>query len=119
MGLFENGPPAEPRGLALRILRQTGHFQTIAGTSDGGGGLTSATVNGGTIPCRVDPLSGNPSIIGARLDANTTHIIHVLGGSIFVSGDHFVVDGRGTFQITAPRQFYRAPVDSFEVFELD
>lgn len=119
MGLIEIGPGAEPRGLALRILRQTGHFEIMGGTSDGGGGLIAGTAVGGTIPCRVDPVSGDPTIIGARLDSETTHIIHVLGGSVFVAGDHFVVDGRGTFQITAPRRYFNAPVDSFEVFELD
>lgn len=119
MGLFENGPGTAPRGLALRMLRQTGYFQTIAGTSDGGGGLTSALVTGGTILCRLEPTGGNPSIIGARLDDSTTHVVHVLGGGTIRMGDHFVVNGKGTFQVTVAHQRLNAPVDSFEVFALD
>jgi hypothetical protein len=110
--------PTQLRGLAWLSLSDTGILQSTAGTSDAGGGITSAWANVGTTECRIDPLTSRSRITGGQIDERSTHVVTVPPDVSPASGDRFAIAGRGTFEVTAISQRTAEWLGTFEVIEL-
>lgn len=92
------------RGAITEALTERGY--TLAGTftDDGGGGATATYVAGGTVVCRLDTLSGNESEIANRISDRSTHLLTLPPNTAITIQNDFVIDGRGTFEVTAIRE---------------
>lgn len=115
---LNGGTVTNLRGLAFLSLSETGYYHRFSGTSDSGGGRTRGTSTGSTIPCRVDPLTGGERIAGGKLDDRSTHLITLPPESDLTHLDQFVIDSRGTFEITAIRERTAEPMRFVEAIEL-
>ena len=95
---------ASTRGLITEALTESGY--TISGTvvSDGGGGGSVTAINGGTVACRIDSLSGSEGEVAARINDRSTHLLTLPPGSTVTTEDQFYVIGRGTYEVTAVRE---------------
>lgn len=110
--------PTQLRGLAWLALSDTGQVGAGSIVSDSGGGGTASWTYGGTIPCRLDPLTGDEGVVGSRLHDRSTHLITVPVGTAVDGEDRFVVAGRGTFEITAVRERTGAALLPLEAAEI-
>ncbi len=116
LGTFSDGEPAvQLRGLAFLALSDVGHLSRGTVVDDAGGGGSVTEVLSGTIPCRIDPLSGGERDLAGRISERSTHVLSVPAGTDLSARDRFVIDGRGTFEVTATRQRSRGWVQRFEV----
>ena len=110
--------PTQLRGLAWLSLSDTGVIQSNAGTSDAGGGITSAWSNVGTTECRLDPLTSRSRITGGQIDERSTHVVTVPPDAVIGAADRVVIAGQGTFEITAADSRTRPWLNTFEVIEI-
>jgi head-tail adaptor len=102
LGTFLNGGTITTlRGLSWLALSDSGRVGAGTIVGDTGGGATTTWTYGGTIPCRVDPLSGRELITAGRISDRSTHLITVPPGAGVTTSNRFAVTGRGTFEITA------------------
>jgi len=101
-------------------LSDTGVRQVATVTDDLGGGATFVWAAAGTVACRLDPVNLAPSgrVTGGRVDERSTHVVTVPAGFAVTADDRFVVEGRGTFEVTATRDRTSSPASSFEVLKL-
>ncbi len=91
------------RGLTREALTESANVLTATVTSNAGGGATSSWVAGGTIPCRVDMLTGDEDQRGARISDSATHVVTLPPGTSIAVTDLLRVNGRGTFEVTGVR----------------
>jgi hypothetical protein len=107
LSTFLNGGTAiQLRGLQWLSLSDVGHYVTQVSTDDQGGGVTQVWAAGSVdIPCRVDPIGTGRErgMVGGMIDERTTHVVTVPAGSTVTADSRFVIDGRGTFEVTAVR----------------
>jgi YD repeat-containing protein len=99
---FLNGR-APTRGVLWLGLSDTGGVLLRAGTADGGGAQTYTYTRQGTISCRIDPLGGREGEQAVRVSDRSTHVVTLPALTTITLDDDFVVDGRGTFEVTAIR----------------
>lgn len=92
------------RGLVSEALTDRGYVLSGTVTDDAGGGGTITEVAGGTIICRLDALGGQEGQVANRLSDRSTHLLTLLASTAISTEDDFVVDGRGTFEVTAVRE---------------
>jgi head-tail adaptor len=121
LSTFLNGrAPSTLRGLQFLSLSDRGNVQTATITSDTGGGATQSWVTGGTIMCRLDPVSdrGGSRLIGGRVDERSTHIVTVPAGTGVSTSNRFLIAGRGTFEVTAERDRTAEATHEFEVIQI-
>jgi len=85
---------------------------------DSGGGGALVWTYGTGLPCRIDPLSGNETLIGARISERSSHVVTAPPGTVVDTDDRFVIDGRGTFEVTAVQQRTGELARFFEVVEV-
>lgn len=121
MGLttfLDDDNPTQLRGLAWLSLSDLG--QVGAGTivSDGGGGGTATWTYGGTIPCRIDPMTGGELLTADRLADRSTHTVTVPAGTSVSPASRFAIAGRGTFEVTAVRSRTGESLTFFEVVQI-
>src|SRR5215207_9753330 len=103
LSTFLNGrAPVQLRGLQFLALSDTGNVLTRTYTSDTGGGATQVWAAGGTLSCRVDPLTNRTerSLTAGRINERSTHLITCPTGTVVETDDRFRVNGRGTFEVT-------------------
>lgn len=96
---------ATTRGLITEALTETGNVISGSITDDGGGGATAVATIGGTIDCRIDSLRGDEGRAGDRISDRSTHLITVPAGTDVDTSDDFRVNGRGTFEVLAVREY--------------
>jgi hypothetical protein len=120
LSTFLNGvAPNQLRGaawLALSDVGQIGAPGLIA--DDGGGGVAITWVYSGTIPCRIDPLSSGSGITGGQIDERSDHMVTVPPGVGVTAANRFLIDGRGTFEVTATRERTAQQTQVFEVLKI-
>lgn len=117
--MFLNGGTiAQLRGLAWLSLTDIGMIGAGTVTNDGGGGGTTTWNYGSGMPCRVDPLLGDESVIASRLSDDSTHVITVPPGTTVAAANRFAITGRGTFEITAVRTRTLEPFTFFEAVQV-
>lgn len=92
------------RGLTF-LMSDTGHVLSQTFTSDSGGGATATVTTGGTIACRIDALAGNEGQIANRISDRSTHIVSLPAETSIDVGNDFSIDGIGTFEVTAVRDY--------------
>lgn len=102
MSTFLDATPAT-RGLSLGFLTESGHTLTSTFASDSGGGATETRASGGTIACRLDALGGSEAQVADRISDRSTHTITFEPNAAITVADQFVLDGKGTFEVTAVR----------------
>lgn len=121
MGLstFLNGGTASQlRGLQWLAFTDTGWSLTRTYTDDGGGGGTASWASGGTVACRIDPLTRmTAGETAGRIDERSTHLVTTTAGAAINADSRFAIAGRGTFEITATRTRTDALTQVFEVIE--
>jgi head-tail adaptor len=105
------------RGAAWLALSDTGHVLAGSVADDGGGGGTTVWTAGATIPCRVSPITGAEQLVAERVSDRSTHQILVPSGTDIDAGGRFVIDNRGTFEITAARERTREWIRTLEAVE--
>lgn len=93
------------RGLITEALAETGNVISGSVTDDAGGGGSAVVTVGGTIACRIDALRGSEGQAGARISDRSTHLITLPAGTDIDTADDFRVNGRGTFEVTAVREY--------------
>lgn len=116
--LASDTPPARLRGLLWLALTDIGHVETRTSTSDSGGGATATWADGDDIACRVDPITGNEQLTADRISDRSTHLITTPAGTAVSTSSRFVIDGRGTFEITAVRERTGQSAQLFEAVEV-
>jgi hypothetical protein len=124
IGTFLNNRPAEKlRGLMFLSLSDVAIIERRTVTSDGGGGGTYvwSPVTGGTVPCRVYPVSirGNPRLVGERIDERTTHFCVLPPETDISPGQRISIANRGTYEVTLELKRTDSVSKVCEVFELD
>lgn len=117
MTFLGDGNPTRLRGLAWLSLSDLGQVGTGTITDDGGGGGTATWTYGGTIPCRIDPMTGGELVTGGRLSDRSTHTITVPAGTVVSVASRFALAGRGTFEVTAVRSRTGEALTFFEVVQ--
>lgn len=93
---------ARMRTIAEQALPGTAVIQGGSLTSDGGGGWTEAFTGGGTVACRVSPISGNEREIGDRISADSQYVLTLPAETTVETDDRIVVAGV-TYNVTAVR----------------
>lgn len=116
---FLNGQaPTQLRGIAWLTLTDTGIIQTRAGTSDAGGGITTAWTASGTVNCRIDALSGRERVTGGAIDERSTHLVRCPPDAAVTTDSRFAITGRGTYEVTAVRDRTGQWLATFEVMQV-
>jgi head-tail adaptor len=116
---FLNGAaPTQLRGLAWLSLSDSGILQSLAGTSDAGGGITSAWSNVGTTECRIDPLTARSRITGGQIDERSTHVVTVPPDVVVSGAQRFAITNRGTYEVTAVHDRTEPWLNTFEVIQI-
>lgn len=110
--------PVRLRGLLWLTLTDIGHAETRTSTSDSGGGSTETWAEGADIPCRIDPLTGTEQLSADRISDRSTHLITTPAGTSVSTAARFVIDGRGTYEITAVRERTGHSAQLFEAVEV-
>ena len=95
--------PTRLRGIRWLALSDTGNVLSAASTSDTGGGVTQVWSAGGTVVCRIDPLSGREGVTAGKISDQATHLVTVPPGTVVSTNNRFAITGRGTFDIHAVR----------------
>jgi head-tail adaptor len=120
MGLatfLSGGTINQLRGLAWLALGDLGQVGTATITSDSGGGGTAVWSYGGTIACRIDPITGGEQMAADRLSDRSTHTVTVPPGTAITTAARFAIAGRGTYEVTAVRSRTDEPMTFFEVVQ--
>lgn len=110
--------PTRLRGLLWLSLTDTGRISTRTATSDSGGGATEVWASGSDIPCRIDPIRGNELLAADRISDRATHLITTPAGTVVSTDGRFVIDGRGTYEITAVRERTGQAAQLFEAVQV-
>jgi head-tail adaptor len=119
LSTFLNGQdPTQLRGLAWLSLSDSATIQSLAGTSDGGGGVSSAWSNAGTTACRIDPLTSRSRITGGQIDERSTHVVTVPPDVAVNASERVAITNRGTFEVTAVHQRTAEWLSTFEVIQI-
>jgi hypothetical protein len=107
------------RGLQFWAFEDMGW--TLRGTviDDMGGGGTTTYVPGGTIPCRIDPLTraGDERVVGGRLDDRSTHRVTTIAGADVRNTDRFAITSGTVYEVTAVHKRTSELTKVFEVVE--
>jgi len=111
------GTVTQLRGLAFLSLSDFGQVGAGTVVSDGGGGGTASWSYGGTIPCRIDPITGGEQMAADRLSDRSTHMVTVPAGTQISTAARFAIAGRGTYEVTAVRSRTGEPLTFFEVVQ--
>lgn len=123
MGLstFTNGGAVlHLRGLPWLALSGSGQIGTLGGSADAGGGASRTWTYGGTIPSRIDPLSGGQEEAADRIADRSTHTITLPPETpITVSSRFASLDENQTYEITAIRNLTAERVRVVEAVKLD
>jgi len=111
--------PSQFRGLAWLSLTGTGHVVRGSFVSDSGGGGSATFTPQGTVSCRIDPLAvgGAERYAGGQIDDRTTHLLRIPPDTDVTTADRFIIDGRGTFEVTALRSRTNEWLRTVEVVE--
>jgi len=110
--------PTQLRGLLWISLTDIGHVETRTATSDSGGGATQVWAAGSDIACRVDPLTSVEQLSADRISDRSTHLITTPPGTTATTAARFVIDDRGTYEITAVRERTGQSAQLFEAVEV-
>jgi len=102
--LLEPAPQTQLRGLAWLRFTDVAHVGARTIVPDAGGGGTATWAYGSAIPCRIDPLSGDERLIAGRISERSTHIVSAPPETVVASANRVLIDGRGTFEVTAVRE---------------
>ena len=103
------------RGVRWLSLSESGAVLSVTNTADTGGGVSQVWAAGTTVPCRIDPLTGGEEITANRISDESDPPRHCSRWHQRVANQRFVIDGRGTFDITAVREATGELVRVFEV----
>lgn len=106
---MRGGTATHLRGLAWLSLTDSALFLRGSATDDGGGGASftwgTATVWGTAqaVPCRLDPIGSGEAeqVFGGQLDERSTHRLRLPAGAAVAATDRVLVQGRGTWEVTA------------------
>jgi hypothetical protein len=101
---LNGGTITQLRGAAWLALSDLGQVGAGTVSDDGGGGGTAAWAYGGTVPCRLDPITSNESLMAGRVSDRSTHLITVPPNLTVLTSNRFAITGRGTFEVTAVRE---------------
>lgn len=115
---LNGGTVSQLRGLAWLALSDRGNPLTLTSTDDSGGGASQSWTAGGTVDCRVDPLTAQSRVTGGQIDERSTHLVTVPPGTSVNASDRFAIAGRGTFEVTATRQRTAEQTTTFEVIQI-
>lgn len=120
LSTFLNGTtPSQLRGLNWLSMSDLGTVGSGTVISDGGGGGTTTWAEGGTVACRIDPLSGGGGrVTGGQIDERSTHQVTVPPGVVVSASDRFTIVNGGTFEVTATHQRTAAETQVFEVIQI-
>jgi hypothetical protein len=119
LGTFLNGSEiTQLRGLRWLALSDLGQVGVSTIVSDSGGGGTASWTYGGTVPCRIDPLSAGSGITGGQIDERSDHMVTVPPDVSVSSNDRFLIANRGTFEVTATRERTAQESRVFEVLKI-
>jgi hypothetical protein len=105
------------RGLAWLALSDSGRIVSMAGTDDGGGGITQTWTAGSYFPCRINPVGSRGGVVAEQLDERTTHVITIPAGTAVVPSARFEIANRGTYEITAVRTRTKETIRELEAVE--
>jgi hypothetical protein len=119
LATFLNGSDvSQLRGVRWLALSDQGRVGAGTTVDDGGGGVTTTYVYGGTVPCRIDPLSAGSGITGGQIDERSDHMVTVPPDVSVSSNDRFLIANRGTFEVTATRERTAQESRVFEVLKI-
>lgn len=121
MGLvsFLSGTATQLRGLTWLALSDTGQVGSGTFTDDGGGGGTLGWAYGSDVPCRIDPLdSPEARVTAGRIDERSTHLLTLPLGTELALTNRFLIDGRGTFEVTALKDTTASSLTLAEVTQI-
>jgi len=110
--------PIQLRGLAWLALSDTGHFLTRTIADDTGGGGIASWSYGDVTPCRIDPLSAREDVTASRISERSTHLVTVPPGTPVETDDRFLIDNRGTYEITGVQDRTGERMRFFEVVQV-
>jgi head-tail adaptor len=115
---LNTSPVMQLRGAAWLALSDTG--QVGAGTivDDGGGGVTTGWAYGGSVPCRIDPLTDNETIAAGRISDRSTHLVTVPPGTAVTTSSRFLIANRGTYEVTGVQDRTGELLRFFEVVQV-
>lgn len=106
------------RGLVTEGLSKSGWTLSGTVTDDGGGGGTVSVVAGGTVACRIDAMGDTgESSVANRISDRSTHLITSSPDLSISTDQQFVIDGRGTYEVTAIREHTGEFTTLFEAVE--
>lgn len=88
------------RGLQWLALSDVGQVGTSSLVDDGGGGVTTGWAWGGTVPCRIDPLTDNETLAAGRVSDRSTHVVTCPAGTPVTTNSRFLIANRGTYEVT-------------------
>lgn len=91
------------RGLTREALLESANVLTATVTSDAGGGGSVTFAAGGTIPCRIDLLSGSEDELADRISDRSSHLVTLPAQTSISPASLLRINGRGTFEVTATR----------------
>jgi HK97 gp10 family phage protein/SPP1 family predicted phage head-tail adaptor len=107
MSLLSAADLTSMRGVLNDSLPDSAVIQSRTYTSDSGGGGTATWTAGGTVACRIAPVSGDERAIGGRLSPDAKWIV-TLPANTSVSEDQRLVISGTTYEVEAvrgPRSF--------------
>lgn len=113
---LKDDPPF--RGLAWVALNETGHIVTGTYAQTGGGEATETRGTGSGIPCRIDALAGREGQLAGAIADRSSHLITLKAQTQVEVDDDFIVDGRGTYEITAVREYSNELTRVIEVVQV-
>jgi len=114
---LNDAPIGRLRGVQWLALSDLGQVGTNTTTDDGGGGVTSGWQWGGTVPCRIDPLSNNETLAAGRISDRSTHVVTVPAGTPVTVNSQFTIANRGTYEVTGVQDTTGELARFFEVVQ--
>lgn len=115
---LSGGPLNQLRGAAWLGLADSGQVGAGTVTDDGGGGVTTGWTYGGTVPCRIDPLTSNETLAAGRISDRSTHLVTVPPGTPVTTSSRFVIANRGTYEVTGVQDQTGEMLRFFEVVQV-
>lgn len=90
------------RGVLNESLPDTAVIYASSYVSDGGGGGTTSWVAGGTVSCRVGPVSGDEAVFGDRISADAEWIVTLPAETSITTNSQIAV-GSKVYRVEALR----------------
>ena len=115
---LNDGPVSQLRGLGWLALSDVGQVGAGTAVDDGGGGVTTGWAYGGSIPCRIDPLTTNETLSAGRISDRSTHLVTVPPGTPVTASSRFVIANRGTYEVTGVQDQTGEMMRFFEVVQV-